>query len=285
VFATSLGMRWTRGYRSDHVDDRRAEGPARGIGGLGGGVPLGSIFAIAARWGWKGILVAVVIVGALFYGGDLCSGGGAPAPSTTTSSERRAAPAPAEQDDLASFVSYVLDDVQATFGRQVKGYEPARLTLFRGSVASACGTATSAVGPFYCPVDRKAYIDLDFYAQLRDRFGAPGDFAQAYVIAHELGHHLQNLRGALGRGEVNQIETELQADCLAGAWAKDAEKRQLLEVGDLDEALNAAAQIGDDTLQRKSQGYVQPETWTHGSAKQRAAAFRRGHEGGISACD
>lgn len=271
-------MRWTRGYQSNNVDDRRAEGPARAFGG--GGMPLGSILAVAARFGWKGILVAIVIVGALMYGGDMCSGGSAPTQRPAATQEQRSG-----TDDGASFVGYVLDDVQGFFGRELRGYQPARLTLFRRSIASACGTATSAVGPFYCPLDKKAYVDLAFYEELATRFGAPGDFAQAYVVAHEIGHHVQNLRGALGRGEVDSIATELQADCLAGAWARDAQARKVLEIGDIDEALNAAAQIGDDTLQKKTQGYVQPETWTHGSAKQRAGAFRKGLDGGIAACD
>jgi predicted metalloprotease len=156
--------------------------------------------------------------------------------------------------------------------------------LFRNAIASACGTATEAVGPFYCQLDRKVYIDLAFYDELRRRFGAPGDFAQAYVIAHELGHHVQNLKGLLGRGEVSSVKIELQADCLAGAWAKSADARGLVEVGDLDEALNAAAQIGDDTIQRKTSGRVQPETFTHGSAAQRSGAFRQGYQGGAPAC-
>jgi predicted metalloprotease len=154
--------------------------------------------------------------------------------------------------------------------------------LFRGAIGSACGNATSAVGPFYCPNDHKVYIDLAFYDQLRRQFGAPGDFAQAYVIAHEIGHHVQNLRGIVGRED--KIAIELQADCLAGAWGKDAEQRGLLETGDLDEALNAASQIGDDTIQRRTQGRVQPETWTHGSAAQRSSSFKRGFNGGPSAC-
>ncbi len=245
-------------------------------------MPLGSILAAAARFGWKGILIAIVIVGALMFGGDMCSGS-APTqqPAATQPAERGAQ----RTDDGASFVGFVLDDVQTFFGKEVRGYEPARLTLFRNSVGSACGTATSAVGPFYCPLDKKAYVDLAFYEELANRFGAPGDFAQAYVIAHEIGHHVQNLRGALGRGEVSSIETELQADCLAGAWARDAQARKVLEIGDIDEALNAAAQIGDDTLQKKTQGYVQPETWTHGSAKQRSGSFRKGLDGGIAACN
>ena len=274
-------MRWDKGYRSNNVDDRRGEGPARGFGGGLGGGGLGSIIALAARFGWKGILVALVIIGAMMYGPSMCSG------SSTEPSHQSAVPTAPQKgasDETSSFVGYVLDDVQKTFAREVPGYQVTRLTLFRESIASACGTATSAVGPFYCPLDKKVYIDLTFYDLLRERFGAPGDFAQAYVIAHEVGHHVQNQKGLLGRGEVNQIETELQADCLAGAWAKDANARGLVEVGDVDEALNAASQIGDDTIQRKTQGRVQPETWTHGSAAQRSSSFKKGLEGGVAAC-
>lgn len=278
-------MFWDKNHRSSNVDDRRSMGPARGVGG-GGGLPLGSILAIASRFGWKGILVGIVVVGALMFGGGglgMCTGGGAPTqqPAATQQQQKKA---PAQQDELASFIGFVLDDVQKTFGEQLDGYEQTRLTLFRESVNSACGTASAAVGPFYCPLDKRVFIDLTFYDELRRRFGAPGDFAQAYVIAHEVGHHVQNIRGKLGRGEVNQIETELQADCLAGAWAKSAQERGLLEVGDVDEALTAAAAIGDDTIQRKTTGRVQPETWTHGSAAQRSAAFKKGLQGGVAAC-
>ena len=247
---------------------------------------MGSLLAIASRFGWKGILIGVLLIGAMTYGG-VCSGGGmssclggSSAPVTAPQQEQ-GAPA---NDEQANFIGFVLDDVQKTMREQVRTYETTKLVLFRNQVNSACGTASAAVGPFYCPIDHQVYIDLTFYDQLRDRFGAPGDFAQAYVIAHEVGHHVQNLNGLLGKGEVHQIETELQADCLAGGWARDAEKRQLLEVGDIDEALNAAAQIGDDTIQRKTQGRVQPETWTHGSAAQRSAAFKKGYQGGVAAC-
>ncbi len=236
---------------------------------------------VAGRFGWKGILVAIVVIGAMMYGGDMCSSS-APEPASRRATATRGAPV---TDEGAQFVGFVLDDAQATWRRELDGYQPSKLVLFREAVASACGTATSAVGPFYCPIDKKVYIDLAFYDQLRDRFGAPGDFAQAYVIAHELGHHIQNLRGLLGRGEVSSVATELQADCLAGAWAKDAAARELLEVGDVDEALNAAAMIGDDTIQRKTQGRVQPETFTHGSAKQRSAAFKKGYTAGVAGCD
>ena len=249
-----------------------------------GGAGLGSLLGVAARFGWKGILVALILIGVMtFGGGNLCSGLGGGG-SSSRATEVKQAPQSSTTDEMASFVGFVLDDVQKTFGREIPGYSITRLTLFRQGIDSACGTASSAVGPFYCPLDRRVYIDLTFYDELRSRFGAPGDFAQAYVIAHEVGHHVQNQKGLLGRGEVHQIETELQADCLAGAWAKDANARGIVEVGDVDEALNAAAAIGDDTIQRKTTGRVQPETWTHGSAAQRSAAFKKGLEGGVGAC-
>jgi predicted metalloprotease len=256
------------------------------MGSAGGGaLPLGALLAVGSRFGWKGIVVALLLVGAMTYGGvctgaSMCDGGGG-----GTSQGVSNAPSNTSEDELARFVGFVLDDVQKTWEKNLPNYKRTKLVLFRGQVNSACGGASAAVGPFYCPVDRKVYVDLSFYDQLRRQFGAPGDFAQAYVIAHEVGHHIQNLHKLLGRGEVHQIEVELQADCLAGAWAKDAEARQLLEVGDIDEALNAAAQIGDDTIQRRTQGKVQPETWTHGSAEQRARAFRTGHKGGLAACN
>ena len=253
-------MRWDRGNNSSNIEDRRSEGGG-GLGiGAGGGIPIGGIIAIASRFGWKGILIALVVVGGLMYGGNLCSGGmGGPQQAVSPQTQSGTAP---DQDELKHFVGFVLDDVQKTWRQDLPGYEDAKLVLFRDAIASACGTASSAVGPFYCQLDRKVYIDLAFYEQLRQRFGAPGDFAQAYVIAHELGHHVQNLRGLLGKGEVSSVKVELQADCLAGAWGKSASARGLLETGDLDEALNAASQIGDDTIQRKTQGRVQPETFT-----------------------
>jgi predicted metalloprotease len=233
---------------------------------------------MAGRFGWKGILIALVLVGVATYGGGLCRGGGEPSRGVQPGGG-------GEEDEIAQFVGFVLDDAQDTWSRELPGYQRARLVLFRNSVSSACGTASSAVGPFYCPLDKRVYIDLSFYDELRRRFGAAGDFAQAYVIAHEIGHHVQNLRGKLGRGEVDSIATELQADCLAGAWARDAQRRDLLEVGDIDEALGAAAAVGDDTIQKRTRGRIQPETWTHGSAAQRSAAFRRGLDGGPKACN
>jgi predicted metalloprotease len=270
-------MRWNRGHDSSNIEDRRGEGGA-GLGG--GGIPLWGLLAIAGRFGWKGVLIALVVIGGLVYGGGMC-GGDDSAPQHGAVSQRDTNP---QQDELTHFVGFVLDDVQKTWGQELPHYQNATLVLFRNAIRSACGTATSAVGPFYCQLDHKVYIDLAFYEQLRRRFGAPGDFAQAYVIAHELGHHVQNLRGLLGGGEVSSVRVELQADCLAGAWARSADARGLVEVGDLDEALHAAAQIGDDTIQRKTQGHVQPETFTHGSAAQRSSALRRGYQGGAAAC-
>ena len=280
-------MRWDRDNNSSNIEDRRGEGGAGGgFGGGGGGLPLWGLLAVAGRFGWRGILIALVVVGGLMYGGNLCSGTGGdlPPPAQRQGAVQTQPRGAASNDDAKHFVGDVLDDVQRTWSEQIPGYEDAKLVLFRNSIRSACGTATSAVGPFYCQLDHKVYIDLAFYDQLRQRFGAPGDFAQAYVIAHELGHHVQNLRGLLGHDDVSSVKVELQADCLAGAWAKSADARGKVEVGDIDEALNAATQIGDDTIQRKATGHVQPETFTHGSAAQRSSAFRQGYKGGAAAC-
>jgi hypothetical protein len=198
-------------------------------------------------------------------------------------------------------VSFVLDDVQSTwtreFQRMGRDYERARLVLFTGSTRSGCGFAEAAAGPFYCPEDRKVYIDLGFYDDLRNRFGAPGDFAQAYVLAHEIGHHVQHLLGLTDRVRAGQerrpssanalsVRLELQADCLAGVWAHSTGERRLLEDGDVEEALGAASAVGDDRIQKQAGGRVSPETWTHGSARQRAGWFRRGLEAGrVESCD
>jgi hypothetical protein len=281
-------MRWDRDYTSPHVEDRRGDG---GIGLGGGGVPVDNIIGLLSMFGWKGILVGLVIA-FVVGGGGMCMGGeglsclGGGMPSETRRGGRHVQSTP-QEDELVHFVGFVFDDVQGMWTKQLESYELARMVLFRRGVRTACGTASTAVGPFYCPRDQKVYIDLSFYDELRARFGAPGDFAQAYVIAHEVGHHVQNLTGNLrdnSRRPNDQIAVELQADCLAGAWARDAERRGLIEVGDIDEALNAAAKIGDDTLQRQTQGYVQPETWTHGSAAQRSSSFKQGYQGGPSGC-
>ena len=256
--------------------------------GLGGGNMFG-ILALLGRFGWKGILIGAVVIGFLMFGGgaSMCSGlgGGGGGPSQggggglTQTGEQT-------EDTQVKFVGFVFDDVQKSWQGQLRGYQNANIVVFRGAVASACGTTSSAVGPFYCPLDNKVYIDLSFYQELSRRFGAPGDFAQAYVIAHEIGHHIQNQRGLLRSAERDgeaSIRTELQADCLAGVWARDAERRNLVEVGDVEEALGAAAAIGDDTLQKKTQGRIQPETWTHGSSEQRVAAFKKGYNSGDGA--
>ncbi len=267
-------MRWDPTHQSPNVDDRRGQtAPGRG------GFPLGAALAIGSRFGWKGILVVLALVGVAYCGSALL-GSGVGGPQTAQNGATQAVEP--QQNELARFVGFVLDDVQTTWHAEIPGYQDTRLVLFSGAVASACGTATAAVGPFYCPRDRQVYIDLEFYTALRRRFGAPGDFAQAYVIAHEVGHHVQSQYGLLGGGD--SVASELQADCIAGAWARAANGRGIVEVGDMGEALNAAAQIGDDTMQRRSQGYSQPETWTHGSAAQRSSSFARGVQGGLVAC-
>jgi predicted metalloprotease len=267
-------MRYDQNYSSSEVEDRRGDAP---VGGGGGGVPLWGVLRLFSMFGWKGMLVGIVIVGALFVGSQM--GGG-----RDQSASHRPPVSSAQENQLVHFVGFVFDDVQTSWRKQMPGYSDAHLVLFRQSTRSGCGVASYAVGPFYCPNDRKVYIDLSFYDELRRKFGAPGDFAQAYVIAHEVGHHVQNQLGLLKDQQHHSIEIELQADCLAGSWAKDAERRGELEMGDLDEALNAATQIGDDTLQKREQGYVQPETWTHGSSAQRRSSFQRGYDGGPAAC-
>ena len=247
-----------------------------------------------------GIGTLVLLLIALYFGVDpsvILQNGG---PSVTTS------PAPSASvgnDQLREFVSVVLADTEDTwralFREMNREYQDPHLVLFTGAVQSACGTANAAVGQFYCPSDRKLYLDLSFFRDLRERFGAPGDFAQAYVIAHEVGHHVQVLLGIgdrvraaqqrAGRTEANtlSVRQELQADCLAGVWAHHAQQtRNILEPGDVEEALQAAAAIGDDRLQRQTQGRVVPDSFTHGTSEQRSRWFKRGFaDGNISACD
>ncbi|MGE0383493.1 MAG: neutral zinc metallopeptidase [Gammaproteobacteria bacterium] len=273
-------MRWERGHRSDNVEDRRGRGS--GPGGSGIRLGLGGIAVLA---------VLSLLTGQNFFAllGDAgpASGGGQPAPEYRSS---------AAEDELVQFVSFVLDDVQDTWRGILpraagRPYEDARLVLFTDAVQSGCGGAQAAMGPFYCPADTRAYIDLGFYHDLRQRFGAPGDFAQAYVLAHEIGHHVQNLLGIAGkvhalrqrdpaRAAALQVRMELQADCFAGVWAHSTQQRRLLEAGDVEEAMTAAAAVGDDRLQRQATGRVTPETWTHGSSAQRAAWFQRGFGSG-----
>ena len=287
-------MRWQGNRESDNVEDRRGEGGG-GLGGLpigGRGLGLGT--------------VAVVVVAILVFGVNpltvlnALSGGGA---VPTQQAPATPAKAPPADDQAARFVSTVLALTEDVWREQFRAagsqYHEPRLVLFRGAVATACGQGQSAMGPFYCPGDQKVYIDLDFYDTLREKLGAPGDFAQAYVIAHEVGHHVQNLQGTsrkmdearrrMSEAEYNalSVRLELQADCYAGLWAHHAEQaKQILEQGDVEEALNAATQIGDDTLQRKSRGTVVPESFTHGTGEQRVRWFKRGLEtGDVRACD
>jgi predicted metalloprotease len=276
-------MRWDLGRRSDNVEDRRGMGMPVGIAGGGVGaivlVVLGLLFGVD-----PGVLI------------DL-AGGGAP-----TGYGASRPPAPGDEK-LADFVSVVLADTEDTWTAALREqgaqYRAPKLVLFSGAAQSACGFAEAAMGPFYCPQDEKAYLDLAFFRDMERKLGAPGDFAQAYVIAHEIGHHVQKLLGISGRvagaqqrlgpREANalSVRLELQADCFAGIWAHRAEAaRHVIEPGDLEEALGAASAVGDDRLQQRSRGYVVPESFTHGSSAQRARWFKRGLQAGsLSACD
>ena len=275
-------MRWDKDHRSDYVEDRRG---ASGGGGVAGG--LGLLFLLFRRFGIAGVLVGAVVLGglALLGGGDVLGlSGDEQTPTTAATNDRRKA-----------FVSFVLDDVQQTWAEHYRArqqqYRPARLVLFSGSTQSACGFGRAATGPFYCPGDQRVYIDLSFYEALREKLGAPGDFAQAYVIAHEVGHHLTHLEQNLAKGrsegaEGGSVRVELQADCYAGVWAHSAQKRNLLEVGDFEEAMRAAQAIGDDTLQKSAGDVVRPESFTHGTSAQRMRWFELGFSTGRpEACD
>lgn len=276
-------MRWTNRGRSRNVEDRRFQAVSgRGIG-LGG--------------------VLILLVLSFFFGPDVLQvlGPALSAPAPAPTGGQAGGTASPEEEELVSFMSFVLDDLQEVWSRVLPGtgtrYVETQLVLFRNATQTACGLGQSATGPFYCPGDRKVYLDLDFFDQLRRRFGAPGDFAQAYVIAHEIGHHIQTITGieeqvraaqARDPGSRNRIQVlmELQADCLAGVWGYSTARRNLLEPGDVEEGLRAAAAIGDDRLQRRTQGYVVPESFTHGTSAQRAEWLRRGmQEGTLAACD
>jgi uncharacterized protein len=280
-------MRWRDGRESDNIEDRRGMGIPRGgkIGGVGG---LG--------------LLAIVLIG-MFFGIDptvlLQSVQQTQGPSVSVERSGR----PAVNDDQRKFVAVVLAETEdvwnGAFQRGGRSYQPPKLVLFSGAVESACGMAGSATGPFYCPSDHKVYLDLSFFEDMRTRFGASGDFARAYVIAHEVGHHVQTLLGIsrkvqelqsrVGPADRNKLSVrmELQADCFAGVWAHQAHKsRQILEAGDIEEGLNAASAIGDDRIMKRTQGHVVPDAFTHGSSAQRVRWFKTGLEqGNIQACD
>ncbi|MCW8890824.1 MAG: neutral zinc metallopeptidase [Sedimenticola sp.] len=296
-------MRWRGQRESGNIEDRRsARGPALGgLGGRGGGM-LNLLPMVFRVLGFKGGLIAVLALGAYgLFSGNLGSMLGTGNIQQTRSEQP--VKQSAEEKELVSFVAVVLADTETTWQglfKEMGGqYKEPRLVLFRNAIQSACGLGQAATGPFYCPADQKVYIDLSFYNDLKNRFKAPGDFAQAYVIAHEVGHHVQTLLGiskkvheakrSLNKVQANQLSVrqELQADCLAGIWAHHADRsRQLLEQGDIDEALTAAAAIGDDRLQKQSQGHVTPDSFTHGSSAQRIAWFKKGlSSGALQTCD
>ena len=280
-------MRWTPGGTSGDIEDRRDDG------GGGGGFGFGGMHI-----GIGGMLILLILSFVFkrnFF--TLLSGGGGASSGIHEPDRAR----DAQEEPTVKFVSFVLDDAQQTWAgileQQGIPYRHAKLVLFRNATTSGCGSARSATGPFYCPADEKVYIDLGFYDELKQRFGAPGDFAQAYVLAHELGHHVQKLIGveqkvsSLMRSEPSErnelsVKMELQADCLAGVWAHSTDQRKLLEKGDAESAINAAAAVGDDRLQKMATGRVSPETFTHGSSAQRTQWFSRGmDQGTIAACN
>ncbi|GAA6120130.1 neutral zinc metallopeptidase [Acidovorax sp. FG27] len=284
-------MKWEGNRESDNVEDRRGAGGGGGFPVFGGrGIGIGTI-VIALVGGWIFGINPLTLLGML-------SGGGAPAQVQQAPAQR-----PPADDSMARFVSTVLADTEDVWGELfAKGgsqYAQPRLVLFDGRTPTACGTGQAAMGPFYCPADQKVYIDLSFYRTLKTQLGAPGDFAQAYVVAHEVGHHVQNLlgisakvdqmRGRVSQTEYNQLSVrlELQADCFAGVWAHHAQNaRHILEQGDVEEAMNAAAKIGDDALQRASGGAVVPDSFTHGSSAQRQRWFQNGlQNGSVKGCD
>ena len=272
-------MKWTPGGRSSDLEDRRGSS-GRGFGGGGMRIGLGG--------------AAVLLVLSLIFKQDFFAllGGGGAGGEPTAAGPVTSTP---EEEKKVEFVSFVLDDAQSTWARlfqeRGKTYEHAKLVLFRDAIESACGFAEAATGPFYCPGDGRVYIDLGFYDELQQRFGAPGDFAQAYVLAHELGHHVQRLLGTESRVREQQqsrpdlanqlsVRLELQADCYAGVWGHETARRDLLESGDVEEGLGAAAAVGDDRIQRMQGKGVHPEGFTHGSSEQRTSWFRRGFESG-----
>jgi uncharacterized protein len=276
-------MRWTPGGISSDVEDDRS---SSGGGGFPGGVHIGI----------GGILILLVL--SFIFHRDLLTpflGG-----SSTTESAQSAPATPqqsADEQREVQFVSFVLDDVQTTWTKIIPNYRHAKLVLYRGGIDSACGLAQTATGPFYCPGDEKVYLDLSFFNELKNQLGAGGEFAQAYVIAHEIGHHVQKIVGTEQkvRQEVEQnpkmanaisVRVELQADCYAGVWANSTEQRDLLEKGDVDSAVNAAAAVGDDHLQKMETGRVMPDKFTHGTSAQRTYWFKQGFTSGSpSSCD
>jgi len=295
-------MQWRGRRQSTNVRDVRGTGGGLG-GGFGGGLGRGRGGPFVTRRAGGGGIGAIIVVLILAWvlginPLELLTGGG----QLTAPQSQQVGNRAGVSDEMRDFVATVLADTEDTwkaiFAASGETYPEPTLTLFTDSVNSACGFASAATGPFYCPADQNLYIDFGFYDDLRTRFGAPGDFAQAYVLAHEVGHHVQNVLGVLAEtqrqrqsvseseGNAISVRTELQADCFAGIWANHTNRKGLLEAGDIDEALTAATAIGDDTLQRQGQGYVVPDSFTHGTSEQRARWFKRGYEQGtVDACD
>ena len=304
-------MKWQGRERSSNIEDRRGQtggGPGGGLGGSpfgrgGGGMRLPTGRSGGGIGGLIGIVVVLGIIWALTGQNpiDMLTGGNSGTSTSSASAPARPLPQ-AGQDELADFVGVVIKETEdlwsAKFQSAGEVYTPPKVVLFTNSANTGCGTADSSTGPFYCPNDKKVYIDLSFYDQLRSEFGAPGDFAQAYVLAHEVGHAVQDQTGVLPefnrqRASMSQeqanaysVRVELQADCYAGIWANYAGQENLVEQGDFEEALNAADQIGDDTLQKKMQGFAVPKTFNHGTSAQRQTWFARGYKSGdVNQCD
>jgi len=291
-------MKWKRGASSEHVRDERGQGvsSAGGLGGLGS--IIGGLGPLGKGGGAVGIIVALLVL--VLGGKSILGGGGAFDPGGVGGGAVPAAPAgqsltdeaPDPDADLVDFVTYVFDDVQSFWGQQLGGnYQPADLVLFTGQTQSGCGLADAGMGPFYCPAEMTARLDLDFFRELQNRFGAPGDFAQAYVIAHEMGHHVQNLAGISDKVHEEEqsnpdqandlsVRLELQADCLAGVWGHSVFARGDLEQGDVEEAIGAATAVGDDTLSGHPGSTINQDTWTHGSSAQRVKWFNIGFDSG-----
>jgi predicted metalloprotease len=288
-------MRWNEDHSSPDIIDRR--GQRMGGGGLRGGLGTGLIyllpFLLRSPIGW-----VILIVGALFYFFSGSLSGPVSGPREHATGGGPVASNDPEAREV-KFVGFVLDDTQSNwekiFAEKGAQYRHAKLVLFTDSTQTACGFGQAATGPFYCPKDERVYIDLGFYRELTDKLGAKGEFAQAYVIAHEIGHHVQNLLGTSANvhnlrhtkgAEGASVRLELQADCYAGIWAHSTQERGLLETGDIDSALNAASAIGDDRLQRQASGTVTPDSFTHGTSEQRTRWFRKGYDGGdLRNCD
>jgi uncharacterized protein len=298
-------MRWRPGKTSGNIEDRRGQGG--GMGGFGGGgglpIPMGRM----GGGGVVGVIILIVIYFLAIKGGGGGGGFDVPAPGSAfpqvpqSGNGTASVPGSPNEDQEKQFVDFVQGDAQDFWSGQFqaagRSYQPAKVVLFRGQTDSGCGAASSATGPFYCPLDQKVYLDLGFFQELNQRFKAPGDFAEAYVVAHELGHHVQQQLGIEGKvrqqsqdnpddANALSVRLELQADCLAGVWARSTYDRGILEDGDLQEGLTAAAAVGDDRIQQQANGRIDPETFTHGTSEQRDHWLQTGFDSGkLESCD